>query len=188
MHEYSKDPEKIGCIGLPAHNASFKIIDDAGETLPSFPKYVGRLACKGKMNMLGYWKAATETEAIMRDGYIITNDLCFIDDQYIYYVGRQGDVMNVGGKKVSPLEVEEAANMFMDVKESICVPLRDPLLGQVPRLLIVLNEGTVFRPKELASHLAEQLEDYKLPKKMDVIDQVPRMYNGKIDRKTAQSL
>lgn len=181
---YNEERDKIGCIGKPAYNASFEIIGNDAEIILSSKDNIGRLACKGKMSMLGYWNAPSETKEVMVNEYILTNDLCYIEDGYIYYVGRKGDVINVGGNKVSPMEIEEVANSFSDIQESVCIPIKDELLGQAPKLYVVLNDGIDFDKLRLIDYLSESLEEFKIPKGIEVIQKIPRMYNGKIDRKS----
>jgi len=182
--DYSKERNKIGCIGKPAYNATFEIIGDDGKTILSSEDNIGRLACKGKMNMLGYWKSKNETNGIMDKDYILTNDLCYMKGDFIYYVGRKNDIINVGGKKVSPTEIENIANSYEGIQESVCVPIEDELMGQSSKLYLTLKKGVDFNKLDLLKYLSESMEDFKIPKKFEVIKEVPRMYNGKIDRKS----
>ncbi|MBQ9941730.1 MAG: long-chain fatty acid--CoA ligase, partial [Christensenellaceae bacterium] len=102
---------------------------------------------------------------------------------FIYMVGRAGDVINVGGLKVAPTEVEEAALRHEDVKDCVCTAAQDARMGNVVCLLVVPKEGKAFDGPAIQKFLRQYLEAYKVPKMVKEIDQVPRTYNGKIDRK-----
>ena len=97
--------------------------------------------------------------------------------------GRQGDVINVGGYKVAPTEVEDAALSLPEVKDCICISVEHPVMGHALKLLVVLAEGHPFNKRQLALALKERLETYKVPLLYEQIEKVQRTYNGKIDRK-----
>jgi acyl-coenzyme A synthetase/AMP-(fatty) acid ligase len=181
---YNKEKNKTRCIGKPAYNASIAIVDDKRHIINSSRDNIGRLACKGKMNMIGYRNdPATTKKVLSEEGYIITSDFCYIEDDYVYYVGRQDDVINVGGNKVSPMEIEEVANGYKSILESVCVPIDDELIGQCPKLFVLMKEKNAFNKIEIIKYLSKTLEEFKVPKIIEEISEIPRMYNGKIDRK-----
>lgn len=134
--------------------------------------------------MREYWKAPELTAQVMQGGRIHTNDIGYIDSEgFIYNLGRQGDVINVGGLKVAPTEVEAVALWYDAVADCICVPVDDRISGKAVKLFVVLKPGTVLDGRALRSHLMKHLENYKVPKYIEEIDEVPRTFNGKIDRK-----
>ncbi|MDO4274934.1 MAG: class I adenylate-forming enzyme family protein [Eubacteriales bacterium] len=184
--DFNKDKGMTGCIGRSAVNAEFLLVDDqrrpVGKTDRENP---GLLAIKGGMNMLGYYQDEEETAKVMSGPYIYTNDIAYMEDGYVYLLGRKGDVINVGGNKVSPEEVEEAALKFPGIAECACVPAEDKIQGQVPRLFIV-SENEVDKG-ELSVFLSGKLEAYKVPKHIVAIDKIPRTFNGKIKRKELMS-
>jgi len=181
---YNKEKNKTRCIGKPAYNASLAIVDDKRHIINSSRDNIGRLACKGKMNMIGYWNdPATTKKVLSEEGYILTSDFCYIEDDYVYYIGRQDNVINVGGNKVSPMEIEEVANGYKSILESICVPIDDELMGQCTKLFVVMKEKDTFNKIEIIKYLSKTLEEFKVPKIIEEISEIPRMYNGKINRK-----
>ena len=180
---YNKEKDKVSCIGKPAHNAKFSVIDEQGNFTDSSRDNPGRLACAGRMNMTCYWKDPQKTSQVLNRGYVLTNDICFIEDGYVYFVGRQGDVINVGGNKVAPIEVEEAAMTARCVSECVCVPVKDPYTGNAPKLLVVVKEGMELDKQDIVEKLSSRLDSFKVPKIIEQIAEIPRMYNGKIDRK-----
>lgn len=186
MYDYNLFPGKKNCIGRAGPNSPMFTVDDNGVPFKSTEERPGRLACKGSLVMQGYWNAPELTAEVMRDGMVCTNDIGYIDDEgFIYILGRQGDVINVGGLKVAPTEVEELVLAYPAVADCICVPMDDAISGKAVKLCVVLKQGASLNTKELRSFLTEHLENYKVPKRIVSIDVVPRTYNGKLDRKRA---
>ncbi len=181
--DYQKDTGKISCIGKPSHNATVCIVDKEGLAIDSSREQVGLLAVSGGMNMNCYWRDLDATSRVLVDGKVITSDLAYIEDEYVYYVGRESDVINVGGKKVIPTEIENIANQHKSVSECICSKTKDALMGQVPKLYVVIKEGHDFCPREITDFLRMHLENYKVPATIEQLEALPRTYNGKLDRK-----
>ena len=85
-----------------------------------------------------------------------------------------------GGNKIAPSEVEDAAGKFEGILECACVPVPNPLLGQEPKLFVVMKEGVAFNQVAIIQFLKERLENYKVPKLVVEIEKLPRSSNGKI--------
>ena len=109
-----------------------------------------------------------------------------MEDGDVYLLGRKGDVINVGGNKVSPNEIESVAKTFDGVEDCACIPVEDSIKGFVPKLFIETSKDV--DEKELSAYLASQMEPYKVPKFIVKIDAIPRTYNGKIDKKELKKL
>lgn len=143
----------------------------------------GTVACRGKTLMSGYVGDPELTAAVLRDGILFTRDNGAIDEEGMLRLGgRADDVINVGGFKVAPSEVEDAAMSMPDIEDCVCIPLYHPVAGQVPKLLVVTTAGSVFDKKKIARFLHEKLETYKVPAAYEETDRIHRTYNGKIDR------
>ncbi len=181
--DFNKDRGRKGCIGKPTKNASFLVTDEKREPIESSAENMGLLATAGAMNMKGYWKQPELTEKIMQNGYIYTNDLGYIDeDGYVYMQGRKDDIINYKGIKIAPQEIEESVRKYEKIADCACVPKEDKLSGQVPKLYVVLNDKENFQKKELFDFLKKYIDANKMPKEIEVIDEIPRTYNGKIHR------
>ena len=136
------------------------------------------------MNMSGYWKAPELSEQTLRDGYVLTADVSYIDkDGYIYVLGRQDDVIVYKGIKISPEEIEEAAMGCSMVADCACIPEADEVAGQVPKLFVVPADRAAWREAELFAYLKEHVDDNRMPRTIVLIDEIPRTYNGKVLRK-----
>ena len=121
---------------------------------------------------------------MLKEGKIYTADLGYVDDEgLIHLTGRQGDVINIGGFKVSPSEVEAAAISHPDIKDCICIAATHPVIGQVLKLLYVPNEGCELKSHAIARHIKTLVEPHKVPTYYEAVETVQRTYNGKLDRK-----
>ena len=113
----------------------------------------------------------------------MTNDSGYIDScGRLRLSGRHDDVINVGGYKVAPTDVEDAAMAFPSVRDCVCIAANHPVVGTVVKLLVVADGKLNCR--ELAKHLKTLLEPYQCPSMIEQVESVNRTFNGKIDRKS----
>ncbi len=183
---FSEITDRPGCIGKPVPNASFCFLDEDFHAIQSDAEHTGILACRGTTNMSGYWKEPELTEETVRDGYVVTADLSYMDsDGFIYVLGRRDDVINYKGIKISPEEIEEEVLTCSLIADCACVPMKDELAGQVPKLYVVLNPDreAEYSEEKLFEYLKTRIDDNRMPRQIELIDAIPRTYNGKIQRK-----
>lgn len=183
--EFSKEIDKDNCIGKPTKNAEIIFTDEERNPIEASRERPGLLASKGKMNMVGYWKNPKLSAEIMGKGYVYTNDLGYADkDGYIYIIGRKDDVINYNGIKIAPEEIEQIAIRYPGITDVACVPYPDENAGQVPRLFICIDENKKqFDDKLYYEYLQKHIDGNKMPKRIDIIDSIPRTSNGKIRRR-----
>ena len=181
MYDYSKHLDLKGCIGKPAVNAKILIVDDNRKVIDSSEDNLGYISSKGDMNMIGYVNEPELTKEVLNDGIVYTNDLGYIKNGFVFIVGRKGDVINVGGLKVTPIEVESAALAYPGIDDCICVPVNDQITGCALKLLFVSK--TDINIQSFASFLSKKLEGYKVPRYFEKTEKIARTYNGKLDRK-----
>ncbi|MBQ7239303.1 MAG: acyl--CoA ligase [Bacteroidales bacterium] len=139
------------------------------------------VVCSGDGLMMGYLgQPLVETQP-----EVITSDLGRMDEEgRLFLIGRQSDLINVGGLKVSPIEVEEVATELIEgLRDCICIPQPHPIMGYVPKLLVVMNAGCSLDKRAIAKAMRSKLESYKVPVNIEEVDHVERTYNGKINRK-----
>ena len=135
--------DKIKAIGKPVSTARVKIVDmpSGKEIAARDAEHAGRLAIQGDMTMAGYYKMPDASSAALVDGWLYTNDLAFTDEEgFVYMLGRADDIINVGGEKVSPLEIENAATEHPKVFDAACIGVEDPVMGQVPALFVAMED------------------------------------------------
>lgn len=186
------DTEKYASLGKPVEGVEFKIVDPDGNEKEAHDfESAGRMALRGSMQMVGYYKLEEPTKAAIVDGWLFTNDLVYTDaDGYVYMLGRADDIINVGGEKVSPVEVENLASEHPMLQECACIGVEDPegILGQVPVLYYVAEAGENPGDSDITSFLAARVEGFKIPKYYVRVDELPRNRMKKLDRKAMKAL
>ena len=187
----SKMQEKMESLGKPADGVLAKTIDsDGNDVKASDSSSAGRLCLCGDMKMKGYFENPSATELVLKDGWLVTNDLVFCDsDGFLYMLGRADDIINVGGEKISPVEVENAASQFEKLVECACIGVDDPdgIYGQISVLYAVFEKG-FSDLKGFEQFLSDRLQRFKVPNKFIQIDSLPRNRMQKIDRNALRRL
>lgn len=169
------------CIGRPTKNARVRILDANGYDKTATADDPGTLAWGGDMCMDGYWNEPVLTAKTYSSGYVHTSDLGYMDETgRIFLLGRADDVMNIGGLKIAPDEVEDAARAFPGVRDCVCVGVRDKAGNEI---LGLYYEGQELDAVKLRAFLRERMEPYKVPGQIIYMPLLPRTYNGKLDRK-----
>ena len=144
----------------------------------------GRIACSGATVMSGYLGDETLTQTVLHGGTVVTNDLGEIDsDGRLHIKGRQNDVINIGGYKVSPQEIEDAASDIEAVADSICIPFHSGIFGDTMKLIYVVSPGCMLSKRDVARALASKLESYKVPRVFEEAGSIRHTFNGKPDRR-----
>ena len=185
--DFSGNEDRKHCIGKPAVNAQFFVTNANHEIIHSDEKHTGLIATRGAMNMKGYWKQKELTESVMKDGYIFSKDEGYIDDKgYVYVLGRADDVINFRGIKIAPDEIEEVAADSPGILDCACIAKPDKVSGEVPILVVDTDEET-FDHKAMMQYLRRRVDPDKIPQKIVICHQIPRSYNGKLQRKKLAS-
>lgn len=189
--EYSKYPPMPYCVGGDGLHSKIVFVDEDGNPVEhATPENPAIVATEGDTVMRGYWKDRELTEKTVINNRLISADLGYRDaNGFAYVIGRRDDVIIMGGLKISPFEVENAAMEFAGIAECACVPVPDKFAGQVPKLFVVMKDGFVFSQDEITDHLKTKLEPYKIPRVIAKIDALPRTAGvGKISRKDLMNL
>ncbi len=162
-----------GCVGRPMRNASLEIAPD------------GSFIISGKTIMSGYVADEQHTASVLRDGKIYSDDIGYMDDHgLIHITGRRDDIINVGGFKVDPVEVENTVISLPEIRDCICIADKHPILGTSLKLLYVVADNKVVDKKTIALHIKSCLEPYKVPQSYEQVPAINLTYNGKKDRKS----
>ena len=174
-----------GSVGKPNSLCEIVILDeDFDEIQDSSPAKFGLIGIRSKSVTQGYWNEPEQTAKAFRDGMLIMSDLgYFAPNGELILVGRANDTINLGGLKVAPLEVEELVMRAACVDECLLIPVIKGGAVSALKLLVVLKEGMALDEAEIRKLITDNLEPYKLPKQITVIDEIIRTFNGKIDRK-----
>lgn len=179
---YDTITKPITCVGKPCPGVTVRIVDSSMNDVPD-GEY-GTIVIKSEMNTPGYLDNPELNAISFKEGFFITNDVGYFDsDGCLYIAGRKDDVINIGGLKVYPSEIENAALSVDSIAECICFPCEDKIFGKCPKLLVKLKEGTELSVKELRTVLSSKLDTYKLPKTIEYTGEIHKTANGKPDRK-----
>ncbi len=176
---------KDGSIGppFPETDAVVVDLDDPDKVLPVGS--VGELAVSGPQLMKGYWNQPAETAQVMRNGWLLTGDIAKMDDEgYFYIVDRKKDMVNVGGFKVYPRDVEEVLFENPAIKEAGVVGMPDDFSGEAVKAFVVLKDpSNRLTEKEVIDFCAQRLAKYKVPKKVEFVPELPKTLIGKVLRR-----
>ena len=173
-----------GSIGVPWPDTESVILRSGdNEILP--PGEIGEIAIKGPQVMKGYWNRPEETAATFSDGWFLTGDLGYMDENgYFYVVDRKKDMIIAGGFNIYPREVEEVLYEHEAIQECVVAGIPDPYRGETVKAYIVLKEGKEVTEKELNEYCRENLAAYKVPRFYEFRAELPKTAVGKILRRT----
>ena len=177
---FHDDQEHLMSAGKASPNTDIAVFSELGE--PVCNNEDGEICVKGGHVCSDYW--GMSKEEFKKDffgDYFRTGDWGHIDDNgYIYLVSRKKEIINVGGKKVSPIEVEEHLNEIDGIEESACVGVHDEVLGEVVKAFCVCSKEVDF--EEVKKILFKKIETYKIPAFFEAIKELPKTQNGKLQR------
>ncbi len=178
---------KPASVGVAIPNTELWIVGENDERLR--PGEVGQLVIRGATVMRGYWEKPEETAKKLRPGplagelVLYTGDFCKLDDEgYLYFVGRMDDIIKSRGEKVAPKEVENAITDIPGVKEVAVIGVPDALLGQAVKAFVVLEQGVALGPKDIERECRARLEDFMVPKHIELTGDLPKTTTGKIKK------
>jgi len=170
---------KLGSVGPPIPQVELRIVDDHGNALP--PGEIGEIVARGPNVMQGYLNRPAETAAVLRDGWYHTGDLGRVDeDGYYFIVDRKTDLILVGGLNVYPREVELVLTGHPAVAEAAVVGVPDAIRGEAPKAFVILRNGERVASQDLLQWCRQRLANYKVPRSIAVVEDLPRTVTGKI--------
>ncbi|MEY8342732.1 long-chain-fatty-acid--CoA ligase [Niallia circulans] len=172
-----------GSIGVPWPGTDAAIFSlESGEILPVGE--VGELAIKGPQVMKGYWNNDEETNKVLKDGWLLTGDIAYMDEKgYFYIVDRKKDIIIAGGFNIYPREIEEVLYEHPAVMEASVVGVKDPYRGETVKAFIVLREGMTVTEEELNQFMRRKLASFKVPRIYEFREELPKTAVGKVLRR-----
>jgi o-succinylbenzoate---CoA ligase len=178
---------KPGSVGRPLLFCEVRIVDEDGEPLPSGQH--GEVVVRGPAVMAGYYGEPEATARVLRDGWLHTGDIGYLDrDGDLWLVQRRSDIIVSGGENVYPAEVEAALRAHPGIAAAAVAGLPDPEWGERVAALVVPAPGTRLEPAELLAFLHGRLAGYKLPRTLRVVAALPQTASGKIARAAVREL
>jgi malonyl-CoA/methylmalonyl-CoA synthetase len=171
-----------GTVGLPLPGVGLRIRDDKGHPLPSGE--IGNIEVKGPNVFKGYWRMPEKTaEDFTTDLWFKTGDVGKIGgDGYVSIVGRSKDLIISGGYNVYPAEVEECINQMPGVAESAVIGVPHPDFGEAVVAVVVPRAGATVDGAAVAAQLRTQIANFKIPKQVFVVPELPRNAMGKVQK------
>ncbi len=178
------DERVTGSVGIPWPNTD-SVILRSGEATPLPPGEMGEIAIKGPQVMKGYWNRPEDTAMTFADGWFLTGDLGYMDENgYFFIVDRKKDMIIAGGYNIYPREVEEILYEHDAIQECVVAGIPDPYRGETVKAYIVLKEGHSATEKELNDYCRKNLAAYKVPRAYEFRTELPKTAVGKILRRT----
>jgi long-chain acyl-CoA synthetase len=179
--------EKPGSVGLPVPGTEVRILNDADQDLPA--GQVGEICARSPGVMQGYWRSPDVTAEALRDGWLHTGDLGYVDEEgYLFIVDRKKDLIIRGGFNVYPRDVEDALLEHPAIEAAGVVGRPDPESGEEVVAFVSLRPAAELTPEELVAWARERIGGYKYPREVHVVDAVPLTNVGKVDRKALRAL
>jgi long-chain acyl-CoA synthetase len=181
--------EKPGTVGVPLPGTDLKIVDLETGTRELPAGETGEICFKGPQVMKGYYKKPEETAAVLRDGWLFTGDIGFLDaDGYLTIVDRKKEMIVAGGFNVYPREVDGVLFAHPKVLEACTIGVPDEYRGETVKSYIVLRHGETAEAEEIVAHCRETLAAYKVPKIIEFIDELPKSAVGKVLRRELKEM
>lgn len=179
-----------GSVGRGMPNEEVYIVDEHGTRVG--PGIVGELVVRGANVMKGYWELPEETATMLRDGpfpwpekVLYTGDLFKSDEEeYLYWVGRKDDIIKTRGEKVSPKEVEDVIYSMTGIADAAVIGVPDEVLGSAIKAFVTLKPNANISGQDILRHCKAHLEDFMVPKHVEIVATMPKTTTGKISKRT----
>lgn len=172
---------QVGTIGLPLPGTEIRIIAENGEDCGIDER--GELCIRGPQVMMGYWQRPDETEKTIRNGWLHTGDVAIVkEDGYMRIVDRIKDMILVSGFNVYPNEIEDVLSSHPNIRECAAIGVPDEKSGEAVKIFVAAKQGDIDK-EELKAFLRERLTGYKMPRYIEVRDELPKTNVGKVLRR-----
>ena len=179
---------KLGSIGMPLPGTEAKIVDMEVGSLPVAQGKLGELIIRGPQVMQGYYKRPDDTANTVRNGWLYTGDIAYMDeDGYFFIVDRKKDMVIVGGYNVYPREIDDVLLEHPKIQEAVAVAVLHPTRGETLKAYVVPKPGVQLTVAEVVSYCRKQLANYKVPRQVEFRENLPRAITGKILRRVLRT-
>ncbi len=178
-------PRKLGSVGIPLPGTEARIVRETEDGFANVPVgEAGELILRGPQVMKGYWKRPGDTDMVLRDGWLFTGDIAKMDeDGYFYILDRKKDIIIASGYNVYPREIEEVLYQHEAVEEAIVIGVPDEYRGETVKAFVKLKPGAIVSTNELIDFVKLNMAPYKVPKEIEILDELPKSAVGKLLRR-----
>jgi long-chain acyl-CoA synthetase len=179
--------KKVGSIGLPMKGMEMRIADNQGNPLPAGKE--GEIVIRGPMLMKGYWNKPEETAEVLRNGWLHTGDVGYVDeDGYFWITDRKKDLIIKGGENISPRVIEEVLFKHPKVSEAAVIGIKDEVYGENIKAFVVLKPGEKTTADDLIEYCRRSLTVFFAPKEVAFMTALPKSLVGKVLKKELRKL
>ena len=177
--EVERKLRRLASIGKPLTDVEVRIVDENGEDVPD--RETGEIVARGDRLMKGYWGQESATAETIRNGWLFTGDLGYMDeDGYIFLAGRARDFIKRGGEMISPEEVEQVLHSHPDIDEAAIIGVPDLDWGERVRALVVARPGREVDESDVIEFCRQRMASFKKPESVVVLSELPRNPLGKV--------
>ena len=173
---FNNDSSHDESVGKPAPGIEIKIVTDDLKKTPT-----GEIWIKGKNVISKYWSESFANEKLI-DGWLKTGDLGYFNEDYLYLIGRTDDLINIGGEKVMPDEIENIVKQIPGVENVAAFGIDHKVFGQVVKLHVVKSPNSRLDKSSILKFCIKHLERFKVPTKIDFVTNIPHTEYGKVKR------
>lgn len=175
---------KAGSIGIAIPSTDARIMDLETGTKEQQVGQPGELVIKGPQVMKGYWNMPEETADTLKDGWLHTGDIAYMDeDGYVFIVDRKKDMIIAGGFNIYPRDIDEVLYEHPKIADAVSIGVPDEYRGETVKVFVVVKPGEMLTEEEVIAHCEERLASYKVPRLVEFRDQLPKTMVGKVLRK-----
>jgi long-chain acyl-CoA synthetase len=180
---------KPGSVGVPLPNTDVKIVDLETGMQELKANEAGEICIKGPQLMPGYYGKPEETANAVRDGWLYSGDIGYLDeDGYLFVVDRKKDMIVAAGFNIYPKDIDEVLFSHPKVLEACTIGVTDPYRGETVKAFVVLKQGETATADELIAFCKERLAAYKVPRRIEFLDALPKSAVGKILRRELRAM
>lgn len=177
----ARERRRLLSIGHPLPGVRMRVVDD--EDCDVTPGQPGELILKAPTVMQGYWNQSAATVETLRGGWLHSGDICTCDeDGYLYLIDRKKDMIISGGENIYSREVEDVLADHPAISDCAVIGIPDAVWGEAVAAVVVLRAGMTLTGTELIEHCGKQIAGYKRPRRLIVVDQLPRLPSGKVSK------
>ena len=175
-----QERKQLTSVGQPYPNLQARIIDEDGNDVPEGE--AGEIVARSGAMFRGYWNNSKATVETLRDGWVHSGDMGRIEDGFLYLVDRKKDMIISGGENIYSREVEEAVIQHQAIAECAVIGLPDPKWGENVCAVVTLKTNASIEEQALIEHCKSLIASYKKPKKVIVVDELPKLVTGKVNK------
>jgi len=177
---------RLAAAGQPLRGTEVRIVDSAGRTLAQGE--VGEITVRSDALMQGYWNQPTLTAEVLRDGWLHTGDVGYLDEEnFLFIVDRLKDMIISGGENIYSREVEDALLSHPSVSVAAVIGVPDTRWGEAVHAVVILHQGRQATQAEVIEHTRTRIASYKKPRSVEIVADIARMATGKVDKKALRA-